>query len=139
MVNIICIYHNLKKDVISKKITFVNLKYSKEIVTSVILTVLGLCACMLSHIQLFVTPSTVAHQAPSDHRTFPGKNTRVSCHFFLQRIFQAQGSNPYLLCLLHWQVGSLPLGPPGKPSHPGDPGPGQGTKILLQATTHCCL
>ena len=25
-----------------------------------------------------------------------------------------QGLNPYLLCLLHWQVGSLPLGPPGK-------------------------
>ena len=26
------------------------------------------------------------------------------------------GSNPCLLCLLHWQVGSLPLAPPGKPS-----------------------
>ena len=26
-----------------------------------------------------------------------------------------QGSNLYLLCLLHWQVGSLPLAPPGKP------------------------
>ena len=25
-------------------------------------------------------------------------------------------SNPHLLCLLHWQVGSLPLAPPGKPS-----------------------
>ena len=24
-------------------------------------------------------------------------------------------SNPRLLCLLHWQVVSLPLGPPGKP------------------------
>ena len=30
-------------------------------------------------------------------------------------IFSIQGSNPHLLCLLHWQVGSLPLGPPGKP------------------------
>ena len=28
---------------------------------------------------------------------------------------QTQGSNPYLLCLLHWQAGSLPLAPPGKP------------------------
>ena len=36
----------------------------------------------------------------------PGKNTRVGCHFLLQRIFPIQGSNP---CLLHWQVGSLPL------------------------------
>ena len=26
-----------------------------------------------------------------------------------------QGSNPCLLCLLNWQVGSLPLVPPGKP------------------------
>ena len=25
------------------------------------------------------------------------------------------GSNPCVLCLLHWQVGSLPLVPPGKP------------------------
>ena len=25
-----------------------------------------------------------------------------------------QGLNPRLLCLLHWQVGSLPLAPPGK-------------------------
>ena len=29
---------------------------------------------------------------------FPGKNTRVSCHFLLQGIFLSQGSN---LCLLH--------------------------------------
>ena len=29
--------------------------------------------------------------------------------------FQAQGSNLHLLCLLHWQVGSLPPVLPGKP------------------------
>ena len=28
---------------------------------------------------------------------FPGKNTGVGCHFLLQRIFPAQGSNPRLL------------------------------------------
>ena len=33
----------------------------------------------------------------------------VSCHFLLQGIFPTQGPNPHLLCLLHWQVGSLPL------------------------------
>ena len=32
----------------------------------------------------------------------------------LQGIFMTQGLNPHLLCLLHWQVGSLPLAPPGK-------------------------
>ena len=46
---------------------------------------------------------------------FPGKNTGVGCHFLLQGIFPTQGSNLCLLCLLHWQVDSLPLVPPGKP------------------------
>ena len=41
----------------------------------------------------------------------PGKNTGVGCHFLLQGIFPTQGSNPSLLCLLHGQVGSLPLSP----------------------------
>ena len=36
-------------------------------------------------------------------------------HALLQGIFLTQGSNPRLLHLLHWQVGSLPLVPPGKP------------------------
>ena len=42
----------------------------------------------------------------------PGKNTGVGCHFLLQGIFLTQGSNPHLLCLLHWQVDSLPSKPP---------------------------
>ena len=42
----------------------------------------------------------------------PGKNTRVGCHFLLQGIIPAQGSNPGIL---HYQTGSLPLAPPGKP------------------------
>ena len=45
----------------------------------------------------------------------PGKNTVVGCHALLQGIFLTQGSNMHLLCLLCWQVGSLPLAPPGKP------------------------
>ena len=44
-----------------------------------------------------------------------GKNTGVGCHFLLQGISPTQGSNPHLWYLLHWQVGSLPLVPPGKP------------------------
>ena len=36
------------------------------------------CACMLSCVQPFVTPWTVAHQALWN---FPGKNTEVGCHF----------------------------------------------------------
>ena len=45
----------------------------------------------------------------------PGKNTGVRCHAFHQGIFLTQGSNPCLLCQLHWQLGTLPLVPPGKP------------------------
>ena len=40
----------------------------------------------------------------------PGKNTGVGCHALLQGIFLTQGWNPHLI---HWQVGSLPLAPPG--------------------------
>ena len=39
----------------------------------------------------------------------------LGCHALLQGIFPTQGWNPGLLCLLHWQAGSLPLVPPGKP------------------------
>ena len=45
---------------------------------------------------------------------FPGKNigVGVGSHSLLQGIFPTQGWNAGLL---HWQVGSLPLCPPGKP------------------------
>ena len=44
-----------------------------------------------------------------------GKNTGVGFHALLQGIFPTQGPNQHLLHLLHWQAGSLPLAPPGKP------------------------
>ena len=44
----------------------------------------------------------------------PGKNTGMACHTLLQGIFLTQGSKTHLLCLLHWQVKSLPLAPPGR-------------------------
>ena len=37
------------------------------------------------------------------------------CCALLQGIFLTQELNLSLLHLLHWQVGSLPLAPPGKP------------------------
>ena len=63
---------------------------------------LPLRVCVLSHfirVQLF---ETVGCHAPGNIPD-PG-------------IFSTQGSNLRLSCLLHWQVGSLPLAPPGKPS-----------------------
>ena len=60
------------------------------------------------------TPWSVAHWVPLFMKS-PGKNTGGGCHFLLQGIFPAQGSNQHLLHLLHWQADFLPLPPPGKP------------------------
>ena len=48
-------------------------------------------------------PSSSVHGHSSD------KNTGAGCHALLQGIFLTQGQNSCLLCLLHWQEGSLPL------------------------------
>ena len=72
---------------------------------------------MLSRVQLFATPWTVACQAPLSMGILQAR-TRVGYHALLQRIFQNRGSNPCLLCLLHWQAGYLLLAPPGKPKYP---------------------
>ena len=48
-----------------------------------------------------------------------GKNTEVGYHALPQGIFPTQGLNLHLLCLLHWQAGSLALASPGKPSRVG--------------------
>ena len=42
----------------------------------------------------------------------------VATHSLLQGIFPTQGPDPSLLRLLHWQVHSVPLAPPGKPFPP---------------------
>ena len=51
---------------------------------------------LLSHIQLSVTPWTVAHRllCPWD---FPDKNTGAGCHSLLQGIFPTEGLNQGLL------------------------------------------
>ena len=48
----------------------------------------------LSPVQLFVTPWTVAHQAPQTMGF--SRQARVGCHFLLQEIFWTQGLNPGL-------------------------------------------
>ena len=51
---------------------------------------------LLSWVQLFVTPWTLAHQASLSMNS-PGKNTGMGCHFLLQGIFLIQGLNLSLL------------------------------------------
>ena len=53
----------------------------------------------------------------SEHGIFPGKNTRVGCHFLPQGIFLTWRSNPRLLHLLHCQADSLPLRHLGNPQN----------------------
>ena len=55
-----------------------------------------LVCCVFNCVQLFMTPWTVALQAPLSME-FSGKNTAMGCHFLLQGIFPTQGSNPDLL------------------------------------------
>ena len=45
---------------------------------------------------------------------FQTKNTGVGCHFLLQGMVPTQELNSCLLCLLHWQMNSLPLASLGK-------------------------
>ena len=84
--------------------------------------------CVLSHFShvQFCDPMNCRVYDPMNPRTgssvhadSPGKNTGVGCHALLQGIFLTQGLNPELLCLLCWQVGSLPLVSPRKPSQLG--------------------
>ena len=65
---------------------------------------LGVCMLHLfSHVRFRATIWTIALQGP------------LSMGFSRQE--QIQGSNSHLLYFLHWQSGSLPLAPPGKPIH----------------------
>ena len=81
-------------------------------------------AFMLSHVQLFATPRTVACQVPLSmglsHNNsgiriiILGKNSGMGCHFLFQEgIFLTQGWNPHLL---HCKACSWPLSHLGSPS-----------------------
>ena len=59
------------------------------------------------------SPALQADSSPSESLG-KSKNTGVGIQSLLQGIFTTQGSHLRLLRLLHWQVGSLPLMPPGQ-------------------------
>ena len=74
----------------------------------------SMCVCVLRRVRLFVSPLTVARQAPLSVES-SRQEYWVGCHFLLQGILQTQGSNLHLLNLLHWQAGSLILHHLGSP------------------------
>ena len=73
-----------------------------------------MCAKSLLSCPTLCDPMDYSPPGSSVHGDSPGKNTEVGCPALLQGIFLTQGSNPHLLCLLHWQAGSLLLVPPGR-------------------------
>ena len=79
-----------------------------------------LVECELSCSVMSLEPHGLYHIRLLCPWNFLGKNTGVGCHFLFKEVFLTQGSNPCLLRLLHWQVGSLPLRPlcPSPPNNP---------------------
>ena len=67
-----------------------------------------------SHAQLFVTLWSVVHQAPLS-MGFSRQEYRSGLPCLPSGDLPDSGIKPTALCLLHWQVGSFPLEPPGKP------------------------
>ena len=74
-------------------------------------------AMLLQSCLTLVTPWTVACQAPL-FMGFSRQEYWSGLPFPSPEDLPTQGSNLCLLCLLHWQAGSLPLVPPGKPFEP---------------------
>ena len=62
---------------------------------------------LLSHVWL-CDPIDCGMPGASLHEDFQTRNTGLGCYFLPQRIFLDQGLK-MCLCLLHWQVDSLPL------------------------------
>ena len=97
---------------------FVFLVFINEAIMSILLCVsrrMCLPAKSLQSCSTLCNPMDCSPPGSSVHADSPDKNTGVGYHALLQGIFPTQGSNLNLLCLLHWQDGSLPLVPPEKP------------------------
>ena len=67
-----------------------------------------LCVCSLSHVQFFVTPLTVAHQAPLSVE-FSRQEYWGGLPFAYSRDPLDPEIKPTFLCLLLWQTDSLSL------------------------------
>ena len=72
------------------------------------LTMADCCLITKSRLDFFVTPWTVARQAPLS-TGFPRQEYWSGLPFPSQEIFPTQGSNLCILHLLHWQADSFPL------------------------------
>ena len=74
-----------------------------------------MCVCLVTQYLTLCNPLDCSLPGFSDHGIFQAL-TGVGCHFLLQSIFLKE-SNPSVLCLLPWQVGSSPAESSRKPTH----------------------
>ena len=91
----------------------------------------GRSECVLScfsHVRLFVTPWTVARQAPLS-MGFPRQEYWSGLPFSSSRGSSQPQDRTCVLCLQCWKAGSLPLGTPGKPE--------AGLKTSTKKCTRC--
>ena len=75
---------------------------------------LNVSACTLSRVRLFVTPGTVAHQAPLS-MGFSRQEYWSGLPFPSPGDLPDPGIDPHLLHLLHWQADSFTVETPGTP------------------------
>ena len=76
------------------------------------------CCCLVLLCSVCLTVRNPMDCSPPGswaHRIFQARVLEWVAIPFSWGIFPTQGSNPTLLCLLHWQADSLPSAPPGKP------------------------
>ena len=66
------------------------------------------CVCVLSRVQFFVTPCTVAHQAPL-FLEFSRQEYWSGLSFLTPGHLPDPGIEPASVIYLHWQADSLPL------------------------------
>ena len=78
-------HHPIISPIYNKKMSI----YPVEMLKDIMLPTHGCMLSHFSHVQLFVTLSSIAFQAPLS-MNFPGKNTGVGFHAPLQGIFPIQ-------------------------------------------------
>ena len=71
----------------------------------------------VTHVWLFVISWTLAYQDPPAMGIFQVRALECVDISFSRGSSRPRDQTHDLLCLLHWQVGSLPAEPPGKPTY----------------------
>ena len=97
-----------------------SLCYSPEIITALLICYVRVGAKLLQLCPILCDPMDYSPPGSSVHGILHARTLEwTAMPFLLQGIFLTQGSNLSLLGLWHWQTGSLPLEPPGKPPKNG--------------------